>query len=241
MLIYQELYVNLFHNYIKNKFLCWLTFIKARNEPDLYETSDITQTDTKYVEDDSSNVTKIIVDPKEVYEKFNKSNLNSRHVDFSDSLNRKHGYLIDHDIFEWNSHETPVQKFNRLQREMDQLKQELNELKLNEKNENVSLEFDPIELLKQVENLKKQVTNLQLEQIGAKQSVTNLDGSTKKQLLVDHFNDLKKSLGKVDIEAKSQEQSTDKSMVFKIFNDLETSELNRVSKVIPKNFKLQVF
>jgi septum formation inhibitor MinC len=121
---------------------------------------------------------------------------------------------------------------------MDQLKQELNELKLNDKNEEVSLEFDPIELLKQVEYLKKQVTNLQLEQIGAKQSVGKLEGSTKKQLLVDHLNDLKKSLNKADVEAKSHEQSVEKSMIFKIFNDLDSSELNKASKVTFVTFRV---
>ena len=55
---------------------------KAKNEPDFYETSNISPINikTETVQDDSSNVQKIEISLKDAQDKFNTNSLNSEYV-----------------------------------------------------------------------------------------------------------------------------------------------------------------
>lgn len=140
--------------------------------------------------------------------------------------------------------ETPVQRLKRLERELTELKTELNQVE-NETSKDEEkkklLNFDPIDLTKQVEGLQKQVKNLHLQSIGAKTDISELDNKTKKQLLVDHLNQLKGLLGqKMDSKQQGQGQDLkhDSSVVFKLFSDLEKADLNRANKIAELNQRL---
>lgn len=64
--------------------LCKYIFIKAKNEPDVYETfnsNPIQSRDT--VEDDSPNVEKINISSKDAHDKFNRKTINSNFAGLS--------------------------------------------------------------------------------------------------------------------------------------------------------------
>lgn len=81
-----------------------------------------------------------------------------------------------------DSAETPIQRFKRIERELKELKQDLNEMNiLNNAEENLILtNFNPMELAQQVEGLLKQVNLLHLEAIGAKIGPLQTDNKSKK-------------------------------------------------------------
>ena len=74
-----------------------------------------------------------------------------------------------------------MQRFKRLERELNELKRDLNEIEnvsANKENqEQSSNDFDPIELTKQLENLRKQINVSHLQSIGVR---TDLDSKSKK-------------------------------------------------------------
>lgn len=220
----------------------------ARNEPDFYETTNIIISNEKQDtwEDDSTSVHKINISPLEAHDKFNSiKGLNSDFVDFSDTVTnrRKFGYRVESDAYEWNleAAETPIQRFKRLERELKELKQDLNEMNnLNAAEENQMLTiFNPMELAKQVEGLQKQVNLLHLEAIGAKVDPMQADTKSKKQLLLDHLNESKKYLN--ETKGKTKEnilKSSETSIVFKLFRDLESDEMARANKISDLNQRL---
>jgi hypothetical protein len=76
--------------------------------------------------------------------------------------------------------ETPVQRFQRIEREAADLKRELTDLNkfVNQnQNENQPLGFNPIDLAEQVEKLQKQIGSLHLLSIGAKNENTDLQAN----------------------------------------------------------------
>ena len=78
--------------------------------------------------------------------------------------------------------ETPIQRFKRLERELKELKHDLNEMNnSNAIEDNIMLNnFNPMELAKQVESLQKQVNLLHLEAIGAKVDPMHTDNKSKR-------------------------------------------------------------
>lgn len=80
--------------------------------------------------------------------------------------------------------ESPLQKFKRLERELNELKVELTQAdKVASENEKLnSLNFNPVELTKEVENLQKQIKSLHLQSIGAKINISDLDNKAKKYI-----------------------------------------------------------
>lgn len=72
--------------------------------------------------------------------------------------------------------ETPLQRFQRLEREVGDLKRELTELNkfVNENQNQNPISFNPIDLAKQVETLQKQIGSLHLLSIGAKNENADL-------------------------------------------------------------------
>ncbi|CAF0838503.1 unnamed protein product [Brachionus calyciflorus] len=223
----------------------------AKNEPDVYETQTVyNMPKTETIEDDSGSVQKILISQKEAQEKFNKYSLNTDFVDFSDTFTnrRKFGYLAEPDTFEWNQdpEETPVQRLKRLEKELTDLKAELNQVNnLTDQDEEKKkmINFDPLELTKQVEVLQKQVKNLHLHSIGAKTDISDLDNKDKKQLLVDHLSSLKKLLTHANLDNKqsgtTEALKHDTSVVFKLFSDLENADLARANKLAELNQRLE--
>lgn len=216
----------------------------ARNEPDFYETTTSTSSHEKLPvqEDESNSVQKIIISTKDAQEKFNTRILNSDYVDFSDTITsrRKFGYRVEPDSYEWNQDlvESPLQRFKRLEIELSSLKNDLVEMDqfASEEDKKQLIDFDPINLSKQVEELQSKVKTLHLETIGAKVDINKLNNKAKKDLLHDSMNALKKDLA---IREKTDGQKGDESsIVFKLFTDLEANDLARANKVSELNQRL---
>lgn len=215
----------------------------ARNEPDVYETTNTPVSNEKLnpQEDDSNSVQKIVISTKEAHEKFNRNSLNSDYVDFSDTITsrRKFGYRVEPDSYEWNQDlvESPLQRFKRLEAELSDLKNDLTEMDkyASEEDKKQLIDFDPINLSKQVEELQGKVKTLHLETIGAKVDIDKLNNKAKKDLLYDNLNSLKKELAKNSDKKGGQSES---SIVFKLFTDLEASDLAKANKISELNKRL---
>lgn len=220
----------------------------ARNEPDVYETTNPSSAnDTKkqqIMEDDSNNVQKIEISTKAAHDKFNTRTLNSNYVDFSDSISsrRKFGYRVEPDSYEWNQDlvESPLQRFKRLETELNALKNDLTEMDkfASEEDKKQLIDFDPINLSRQVDELQNKVKTLHLETIGAKVDINKLNNKAKKDLLYDNLNALKKELVKNEKSGNDSSKTDDSSIVFKLFTDLEQSDLARANKLSELNQRL---
>ncbi len=139
---------------------------------------------------------------------------------------------MEPDSYEWNQDlvENPIQRFKRLEAELTHLKNDLNEMdKLTDEDTDKQLVgFDPITLAKQVEELQDKVKTLHLETIGAKVDINKLNNKAKKDLLYDNLNALKKDLAHNE-KAKTSDDSC--AIVFKLFSDLEASDMTRADKI----------
>lgn len=220
----------------------------ARNEPDVYETTtpSAPAANLPVQEDESSSVQKLNVNTKEAYEKFNKKSLNSDYVDFSDTITnrRKFGYRIEPDIYEWNQDlvESPLERFKRLEAELNSLKTDLTEMDqfATEEDKKQLIDFDPIALSKQVEDLQNKVKSLHLETIGAKIDIDKLNNKAKRDLLMDSLNAMKKDMSKSKAKSGNEAARTqsEASIVFKLFTDLEANDLERANKISELNQRL---
>lgn len=177
--------------------------------------------------------------------------------DFNSSFKSRRAPGYSAETLEWDPSisESPLQRFKRLEHEMEALKSELKQLstaKGDSESETgpTQLDYDPLSVLSQVEALQKQAASLHLESIGAKVDAKKFDANSKKysflyksfkrsnfiinisfkrQLLIDQINEAKKALpGK---ELKSQKIDGDVPIVFKIFNDVDSSSIEKASKV----------
>ena len=93
---------------------------------------------------------------------------------------RFYGTEQNHDLAEG-----PLQRFQRLEKELAELKEDLNRISLSEggNKENQSTnptKIDPVELTKLVETLQKRVNSLHLQSIGATGDSNQLDEKAKK-------------------------------------------------------------
>lgn len=223
----------------------------ARNEPDVYETSNLVQPANndrlESYEDDFQSIDKINITTKEAREKFNNKKLNADHADFSDSISdrRKFGYRVEPDNFEWDLIESPLQRFKRIEKELNDLKSDLVSNKYNEEISESTIGCDPVELLNQIETLQKQIANLHLESMGLKSESSNVDNKTKKDLLLDHLNQMKVKLNShqksESIKTGKQTEnvdSGDSSIVFKLFADLDLDDLQQAKRVNELNSRL---
>lgn len=223
----------------------------AKNEADTFETPDVPinyMNKIDMTEEDSTNIHKINVTLKDAQSKFNKGSLNNAFADFSDTISnrRKFGFIVEPDTFEWNQDpsETPLQRFKRLEQELNELKRDLSEMESSPSNDSSDNKpsYDPIELTKQLESLRNQINSSHLQSIGARVNASQLDNKAKKNLLVDYLNEMKKSLSKKtegDKNSNTAHSIQDPSaFIFKLFSDIEQIDLDRANKVSTLNQRL---
>ncbi|KAF5273949.1 hypothetical protein FQA39_LY01064 [Lamprigera yunnana] len=111
----------------------------ARDEPDVYETNDLPESDqtADFFEEESTSVERLQISANEAFNKFKGKTINANGVDFSQRISK--GIRIGYDAHNWEllekgERETPLQKYQRLECEMNELFEEVSQLK-NEKNE----------------------------------------------------------------------------------------------------------
>ncbi|XP_068123538.1 dynactin subunit 2 [Hyperolius riggenbachi] len=166
----------------------------ARNEPDVYETSDLPEDDQAEFDAEeltSTSVEHIIVNPNAAYDKFKDKKVGTKGLDFSDriSKSKRTGYesgeyeILGEGI---GLKETPQQKYQRLLHEVQELTQEVEKIQSTVKESSTEEKLTPVVLAKQVATLKQQLVSNHLEKLLGPDAAINLtdpDGALAKRLL----------------------------------------------------------
>ncbi|KAG9491585.1 dynactin subunit 2 [Eleutherodactylus coqui] len=166
----------------------------ARNEPDLYETSDLPEDDQAEFDAEeltSTSVEHIIVNPNAAYDKFKDKKVGTKGLDFSDRISKtkRTGYesgeyeILGEGI---GLKETPQQKYQRLLHEVQELTQEVEKIQSTVKESAAEEKLTPVALAKQVAVLKQQLVSNHLEKLLGPDAAINLtdpDGALAKRLL----------------------------------------------------------
>ncbi|XP_060544967.1 dynactin subunit 2 [Pantherophis guttatus] len=167
----------------------------ARNEPDVYETSDLPEDDQAEFDAEeltSTSVEHIIVNPNAAYDKFKDKRVGTKGLDFSDRIgkSKRTGYESgDYEILGEGLHvkETPQQKYQRLLHEVQELTTEVEKIKNSVKESSAEEKLTPVSLAKQVAGLKQQLVSTHLEKLLGPEAAINLtdpDGALAKRLLL---------------------------------------------------------
>lgn len=191
----------------------------ARNEPDVYETSDLPEDDqaefdAELEELTSTSVEHIIVNPNAAYDKFKDKRVGTKGLDFSDriSKSKRTGYesgeyeLLGEGI---GIKETPQQKYQRLLHEVQELTQEVEKIQSTVKESATEEKLTPVALAKQVATLKQQLVSNHLEKLLGPDAAINLtdpDGALAKRLLTQ----LDAAKTRKGLEGKSPAKGLDK-------------------------------
>jgi len=163
----------------------------AVDQPDLYETNELPESDQHQDFDieESDAVETLHISTNEAFGKFKGKNLDTSNVDFSDKIqkSKQKGYIAwtgDYELAGKDDQETLDQKYQRLNCEVRQLLEDLEDLKNSgaEKVGNQNL----VGLAKQTAMLQDQLSGLKLEEYLGSDPVKDLQdpsGNAKKKLL----------------------------------------------------------
>ncbi|GFW79407.1 dynactin subunit 2 [Trichonephila clavipes] len=171
----------------------------AHDQPDVYETSDLPEAEqgnlslSDVVMDQCDSVETLKVSPNEAFNKFKGKSLDGKNVDFTDGIG--HGRKIGYDIRsgDWemigdhsSEKENPLQAYNRIQFEVKQLFEQVNEMKESSAKENESLQVPPVVLVQQIEQLQKELQDLHMEKVLGSEALAEMSdplGALHKKLL----------------------------------------------------------
>ncbi|XP_031796953.1 dynactin subunit 2 isoform X1 [Sarcophilus harrisii] len=172
----------------------------ARNEPDVYETSDLPEDDQaefdsfaqELEELTSTSVEHIIVNPNAAYDKFKDKRVGTKGLDFSDRIGKTKRTGYESGEFEMLGEglglkETPQQKYQRLLHEVQELMTEVEKIKATVKESAAEEKLTPVVLAKQLAVLKQQLVASHLEKLLGPDAAINLtdpDGALANRLLV---------------------------------------------------------
>ncbi|XP_030366504.1 dynactin subunit 2 isoform X2 [Strigops habroptila] len=168
----------------------------ARNEPDVYETSDLPEDDQAEFEAEleeltSTSVEHLIINPNAAYEKFRDKRLGTEGVDFSDHITKTRTTGYESGEYEMlgeglGAKETPQQRYQRLQHEVQELAREVEQIQSTVKESAAEEELTPMALARQVEGLKQQLVSSHLEKLLGPTAAIDFadpDGALAKRLL----------------------------------------------------------
>ncbi|CAO2582081.1 Dynactin subunit 2, partial [Lemmus lemmus] len=169
----------------------------ARNEPDVYETSDLPEDDQAEFdavreELTSTSVEHIIVNPNAAYDKFKDKRVGTKGLDFSDRIGKTKRTGYESGDYEMLGEglgvkETPQQKYQRLLHEVQELTTEVEKIKTTVKESATEEKLTPVVLAKQLAALKQQLVASHLEKLLGPDAAINLtdpDGALAKRLLL---------------------------------------------------------
>lgn len=167
----------------------------ARNEPDVYETSDLPEDDQAEFDAEeltSTSVEHIIVNPNAAYDKFKDKRVGTKGLDFSDRIGKTKRTGYESGEYEMLGEglgvkETPQQKYQRLLHEVQELTTEVEKIKMTVKESATEEKLTPVVLAKQLAALKQQLVASHLEKLLGPDAAINLtdpDGALAKRLLL---------------------------------------------------------
>uniref|UniRef100_A0A6I8NNL3 Dynactin subunit 2 n=1 Tax=Ornithorhynchus anatinus TaxID=9258 RepID=A0A6I8NNL3_ORNAN len=166
----------------------------ARNEPDVYETSDLPEDDQAEFDAEelsSSSVEHLIVNPNAAYDKFKDKRVGTQGLDFSDRIGKGKRTGYESGEFEMGMgpglKETPQQKYQRLRHELQELTAEVDAIKSTAKEAAAEETLTPVALAKQLTVLQQQLVSSHLERLLGPDATVNLsdpNGALAERLLV---------------------------------------------------------
>jgi len=212
----------------------------AVDQPDVYETSELAEADQHldYDNDEISDAVEILhISSNEAHAKFKGKQLDTENVDFSDKIRRskQKGYIAwtgDFELAGEGEKETLEQKYQRLNCDVRQLMDELENLKESgaEKVGNQSL----IGLAKQTALLQDQLAGMKLEEYLGSAPVKDLQdpsGSTKRKLLT-QIEQLKASKADTaNTDKKVTPSSGDSQVMYELMMKPDTSKMEERQKL----------
>ncbi|KAJ8966978.1 hypothetical protein NQ314_003201 [Rhamnusium bicolor] len=140
--------------------------VMAHDEPDVYEANDLPESEqtADFYEEETEPIERIHISVGDAYNKFKGKFLNASNVDFSSRISQKIRTGYDARSGDWElvgagETETPIQKYQRLQCEMKELLEVINDIKKNKKEEEVNC----LVSTQQVEQSLKTLADLKLE------------------------------------------------------------------------------
>ncbi|OXB56715.1 hypothetical protein ASZ78_006909 [Callipepla squamata] len=145
----------------------------ARNEPDVYETSDLPEDEQAEFEAEeltSTSVEHLIINPNAAFEKFKDKRLGTEGVDFSDRISKSRTTGYESGQYEilgegLGAKETPQQRYQRLQHEVQELIRDVEQIQSAVKESAAEEELTPMALARQLEGLKQQLVSCHLQKL----------------------------------------------------------------------------
>ncbi|XP_053564165.1 dynactin subunit 2 [Bombina bombina] len=212
----------------------------ARNEPDVYETSDLPEDDQAEFDAEelsSTSVEHIIVNPNAAYDKFKDKKVGTKGLDFSDriSKSKRTGYESgDYEILGEGTglKETPQQKYQRLLHEVQELAQEVEAIQSTVKESALEEKLTPVALAKQVATLKQQLVSTHLEKLLGPDAAINLtdpDGALAKRLLTQL--DAVKTIKGVDGKSPGKSSALESTVTYELHCRPEQNKFSHAAKV----------
>uniref|UniRef100_A0A9L0RIC6 Dynactin subunit 2 n=2 Tax=Equus TaxID=9789 RepID=A0A9L0RIC6_HORSE len=214
----------------------------ARNEPDVYETSDLPEDDQAEFDAEeltSTSVEHIIVNPNAAYDKFKDKRVGTRGLDFSDRIGKTKRTGYESGDYEMLGEglgvkETPQQKYQRLLHEVQELTAEVEKIKTTVKESATEEKLTPVVLAKQLAALKQQLVASHLEKLLGPDATINLtdpDGALAKRLLL-QLEATKNSRGAGSGGKTTTETPADSSLVtYELHSRPEQDRFSQAAKV----------
>ncbi|XP_074023411.1 dynactin subunit 2, partial [Numenius arquata] len=139
----------------------------------------------------STSVEHLIINPNAAYEKFRDKRLGTEGVDFSDRISKTRTTGYESGEYEilgegLGAKETPQQRYQRLQHEVQELVREVEQIQSTVKESSAEEELTPMALARQVEGLKQQLVSSHLEKLLGPTAAIDFadpDGALAKRLL----------------------------------------------------------
>lgn len=138
----------------------------AYDEPDVFETSELPESEqtADFYEEENDPIEKIHISSDDAFNKFKGKYVDGTNVDFSSKIEKRIRTGYNAGSGDWEvvgrGQETPIQKYNRLQCEMKELLEEINEIQKNKTSEDLSC----LVSTEKVEQSLKKLADLKLEQ-----------------------------------------------------------------------------
>ncbi|CAL1267269.1 unnamed protein product [Larinioides sclopetarius] len=219
----------------------------AHDQPDVYETSDLPEAEqgnlsiSDVIMDQCDSVEMLKVSPNEAFNKFKGKTLDGENVDFTDGIG--HGKKIGYDIRsgDWEmigdhskEKENPLQAYNRIQFEVKQLFEQVNDMKESSTKESESSQVPPVVLVQQIEQLQKELQDLHMEKVLGSEALEEMSdplGALHKKLLtqLESF----KNAPVTDKKAKAATTTTptDEAVKYELYVRPDQAKLEQASKV----------
>ncbi|XP_015756498.1 PREDICTED: dynactin subunit 2-like [Acropora digitifera] len=207
-------------------------------EPDVFETPDVVEKGEKNgdspVQNGDENVHLLKIDTNAAFTKFSGKYLHSSDVDFSGKSGPRKvkGYVTktEYEMLEEGTvKETPQHKFNRLQHEIRELAEELEQIKGTVESENEEKKLSAVSLVQEVQTLQKQLEDLHLVNVLGKEALTL--ASTPESGLSERLQTQLEAFKTSDATSTKQEKGDNSCVKYELFYKPEHAKFNQLSKV----------